>query len=119
MKICKLAAIICSWFLFALFSAWASEPFFFIQLTDPQFGMFANNTNFVQETKNAELAVAAVNRLHPAFVVVTGDLVNRTGDKAQIAEYKRIFGKIDSTIPIYNDAGNHDVGNIPTREAIA
>ena len=119
MKICKLAAIICGWFLFALFSAWASEPFSFIQLTDPQFGMFANDTNFVQETKNAELAVAAVNRLHPAFVVVTGDLVNRTGDKAQIAEYKRIFGKIDSTIPAYNVAGNHDVGNTPTHEAIA
>lgn len=97
----------------------ANEPFFFIQLTDPQFGMFADNTNFVQETANFEFAVATVNRLHPAFVVVTGDLVNRTGDAAQIKEYKRILAEVDPTIPVYNVAGNHDVGNAPTPGAVA
>src|SRR5678815_2656978 len=50
-----------------------AEPFFFLQLSDPQFGMFANDKNFVQETANHELAVATVNRLRPAFVIVTGD----------------------------------------------
>ena len=97
----------------------AAEPFFFIQLSDPQFGMFANNSNFVQETANCEFVVATINRLHPAFVVVTGDLVNRAGDAAQIAEYKRVFGKVDAAIPVYNVAGNHDVGNVPTSETIA
>ncbi len=112
------------WFVVVLFfsgglAAPAAEPFFFIQLTDPQFGMFANNSNFVQETANCEFVVATINRLHPAFVVVTGDLVNRAGDAAQIAEYKRVFGKVDATIPVYNVAGNHDVGNVPTPETIA
>lgn len=92
----------------------AAEPFFFIQLTDPQFGMFTDNTNFVQETANFEFAVATVNRLRPAFVVVTGDLVNKPGDAEQIAEYRRIVGKIDRSIPVYDVAGNHDVENIPT-----
>lgn len=99
-------------------TALADESFFFIQLSDPQFGMFATNANFVQETANAEFAVATINRLHPAFVVVTGDLVNRTGNAAQIAEYKRVFGKIDPSIPLYNVAGNHDVGNVPTPESV-
>jgi len=97
----------------------AVEPFFFIQLSDPQFGMFANNANFVQETANFEFAVANINRLHPAFVVVTGDLVNKVGDAAQIAEYKRVLAKIDPAIPVYNVAGNHDVGNVPTPATIA
>jgi serine/threonine-protein phosphatase CPPED1 len=92
----------------------AEEPYFFIQLSDPQLGMFTNNADFVQDTANFEFAVAAVNRLRPAFVVITGDLVNKPGDAAQIAEYRRIVGKIDSSIPVYNVAGNHDVQNEPT-----
>src|SRR5689334_7130101 len=97
----------------------AAEPFFFIQLSDPQFGMFTENTNFVQETANYEFAVATVNRLKPAFVIVTGDLVHRPGDPEQIAEYRRITAKLDPAIPVYNVAGNHDVGNVPTPESLA
>jgi serine/threonine-protein phosphatase CPPED1 len=92
----------------------ADEPFFFIQLSDPQLGMFSNNANFVQDAANFEFAVASVNRLHPAFVIITGDLVNKAGDRAQIAEYRRIVAKIDPSIPVYNVAGNHDVENVPT-----
>jgi len=92
----------------------AAEPYFFIQLSDPQFGMFTGDKDFVQETANFEFAVAAVNRLRPKFVVITGDLVNKPGDAAQIAEFKRIVAKIDSTIPVHNVAGNHDVENVPT-----
>jgi len=97
----------------------AAEPFFFIQLTDPQFGMFTTNRDFVQETANFEFAVAAINRLRPAFVVVTGDLVNQVGDSAQIGEYKRILAEVNPAIPVYNVAGNHDVGNVPTPETVA
>jgi 3',5'-cyclic AMP phosphodiesterase CpdA len=92
----------------------AAEPFFFIQLSDPQFGMFTDNQDFAQETANFEFAVATVNRLRPAFVVITGDLVNKPGDAAQIAEYQRILRRIDSAIPVYNVAGNHDIENVPT-----
>jgi predicted phosphodiesterase len=97
----------------------AAEPFFFIQLSDPQFGMFTTNKEFAQETANFEFAVATVNRLRPAFVVITGDLVNQPGDAAQIAEYQRIVRRVDSTIPVYNVAGNHDVDNVPTPATIA
>jgi predicted MPP superfamily phosphohydrolase len=97
----------------------AEAPWFFIQLSDPQLGMFTDNRDFVQDTANFEFAIAAVNRLKPAFVVVTGDLVNKPGDAAQIAEYRRIVGKIDRAIPVYNIAGNHDVQNEPTPESLA
>jgi serine/threonine-protein phosphatase CPPED1 len=95
-------------------AAAAEEPFFFIQLSDPQLGMFTNNADFAQDAANFEFAVAAVNRLRPAFVVITGDLVHKPGDAAQIAEYRRIVATIDQSIPVHNVAGNHDVENEPT-----
>nr|WP_068890538.1 metallophosphoesterase [Pedobacter panaciterrae] len=94
------------------------EPFFFIQMSDPQLGFFNDNRDFVKETENFEKAIKAANRLHPAFVIVTGDLINRAGDKAQIAEYKRIVSMLDKSIPIYHVAGNHDVNNEPKTQDI-
>jgi len=91
----------------------------FILMSDPQFGMFAQNRNFEHETANFEFAIATANRLKPAFVVVTGDLVNKGGDPAQIAEYKRIAGKLDRGIRLLSVPGNHDVGNEPTAETLA
>jgi serine/threonine-protein phosphatase CPPED1 len=95
-----------------------SKPFYFFQMSDPQFGMFTDNHGFARETQNFEKAIEAANRLHPAFVIVCGDLVNRTGDSVQIAEYKRIAAKLDPSIPLYNVAGNHDVGNAPTAASL-
>src|ERR1019366_4963872 len=91
----------------------------FIQMSDPQFGMYAENKGFEHETANFEFAVAADNRLKPAFVVLTGDLVNAAGDAAQIAEFKRVAGKLDKSIRLFLMPGNHDVGNEPTEESLA
>ena len=55
----------------------------FIQMSDTQFGMFTKNAGFAHETANFEFAVAAANRMQPAFVVITGDLINKEGDPAQ------------------------------------
>jgi 3',5'-cyclic AMP phosphodiesterase CpdA len=98
---------------------WAAEPFFFIQLSDPQFGMYTTNRDFVQESANFEFAAATINRLRPAFIVITGDLVNKEGDAAQIGEFKRIAAKIDRAIPVYKVAGNHDIENNPTPKTVA
>ncbi len=104
---------------FAPRAAAAEEPFFFIQLSDPQLGMFTENRDFAQDAANFEFAVTAVNRLRPAFVVITGDLVHKPGDSAQITEYRRIVAKIDPSIPVYNVPGNHDVQNVPTPASVA
>ncbi len=94
------------------------EPFFFIQLTDTQFGFFTDNKSFEKETENFERAIAAANRLHPAFVVITGDLINKPADQAQLREYKRIVALLDPSIPVYHVAGNHDVTNDPKQSDI-
>ena len=96
----------------------AGDRFFFMQLSDPQLGMYMADSSFLQETANLEMAVATANRLRPAFVVVTGDLVNQMGNKDQMAEYLRITSKLDRSIPLYNVPGNHDIGNDPTPASI-
>jgi predicted phosphodiesterase len=90
----------------------------FIQMSDPQFGMYAKDQEFAHETANFEFAIATANRLKPAFVVITGDLINKDGDKAQAAEYHRIVAKLDRQIRLFSVPGNHDVGNEPTAESL-
>jgi predicted MPP superfamily phosphohydrolase len=90
-----------------------------IQMSDPQFGMYTKDQGFVQETANFEFAIATANRLKPAFVAITGDLINKAGDAAQAAEYKRIAAKLDPAIKLYAMPGNHDVGNEPAAESLA
>ncbi len=91
----------------------------FIQMSDPQFGMYTKNANFEHETANFEFAIATANRLKPAFVVITGDLINEAGNAAQAAEYHRIAAKLDPGIKLYAVAGNHDVQNEATPASLA
>lgn len=88
--------------------------FFFIQMSDPQLGMFTANRDFDQEIELFTWAIGLANRLRPAFVMVTGDMTNEPMDKRQGAEALRIGNTINSDIPIYWLAGNHDVGDAPT-----
>jgi 3',5'-cyclic AMP phosphodiesterase CpdA len=103
----------------AVSSLFGADDFWFLQMSDPQFGMAAKDAEFGYETLNYEYAIAQANRLKPQFVIVTGDLVNKAGDAAQIAEYKRITAKLDRSIRVYSVPGNHDVGNEPTPETLA
>lgn len=110
---------LCLYCVFFLFPTWAADPWYFVQMSDPQFGMYTENRDFQQETANFEFAIATANRWHPTFVIETGDLTNKAGDTAQIDEYHRIAAKLGHDIPIYNVAGNHDVMNTPTHESLA
>ena len=88
-----------------------SDPFFFIQLSDPQLGFIDDNRSYARETELMELFTDAINRLRPAFVVVTGDMVHDLNDAGQVAEFDRLIARIDPAIPVYFTPGNHDVGN--------
>jgi len=96
-----------------------AEPYFFIQLADPQFGLFTRNKDFARETELYEQAIAHINRLQPACVVICGDLINQAGNDEQFDELMRITGKLDKNIPLYWLPGNHDVGDAPTPESLA
>jgi 3',5'-cyclic AMP phosphodiesterase CpdA len=102
---------------FALAGTLAAQTF--IQMTDPQFGMFTKDADFAHETANFEFAIATANRLMPVFVIVTGDLTNQSSDAAQTAEYQRITAKLNPKIKLFSVAGNHDVGDEPTTESLA
>ena len=66
--------------------------------------MFTKDASFEHETVNFEFAIA--NRLKPAFAVITGDLINKGGNPAQSAEYKRISAKLDPKIRLFSVPGN-------------
>jgi len=95
-----------------------NAPWFFIQLTDPQFGMFENNKGFEKETILYEKAVEKINNLKPDFVIITGDFVHNSESPEQIAEFKRITALIDPKIPVYLTPGNHDIGQTPDEESL-
>lgn len=92
--------------------------FTFVQLTDIQMGMISNNKNCVEEIRLYSLAIQEINRLKPAFVVITGDFVNNRTDTSQLCAYERVTSTISKKIPVYYIPGNHDVGAKPTAETL-
>ena len=85
--------------------------FFFIVAADPQ--LFWGPVELWEE------AIEHANRLKPALVVVCGDLIQEPGNEEQARAYLEVAGRLDPSIPLYNVAGNHDVGNRPTPESLA
>ena len=108
--------------------------FHFIQLADPQFGMYARLSGKTAEeiaeyraggmvvapaprTEGHETesrlfreAINEANRLRPDFVVVCGDIV-QFWDKTELSdEALKIAAELDDGIPMYWVPGNHDLG---------
>ena len=110
----KIISVVC--FLLAVFVSHGiaadSAPFFFLQLSDPQFGFIDNNKSISAETEAMNKAVTAINQLKPPFVVITGDFVNNSKSKEQIAAYKSMVAQIDSSVKVYMIPGNHDIGKV-------
>lgn len=95
----------------------SNEPFYFIQLADPQIG-FTESKNFENEIRNFEKAITGVNRLKPAFMVIPGDLVSNCTNQNQIAEFQRIYKNLEQGIAGYLTTGNHDVRTIPSENTL-
>ena len=110
----KIISVVC--FLLAVFVSHGiaadSAPFFFLQLSDPQFGFIDSNKSISAETEAMNKAVTAINQLKPPFVVITGDFVNNSKSKEQIAAYKSMIAQIDSSVKVYMIPGNHDIGKV-------
>mmetsp|Transcript_17505 Transcript_17505/g.28331 ORF Transcript_17505/g.28331 Transcript_17505/m.28331 type:complete len:325 (+) Transcript_17505:21-995(+) len=74
----------------------------------------------------SERAVEKINGLRPrpAFAVVCGDLVNAypmkdpAKNSRQVADFKRVYSKLDGSIKLVCVCGNHDVGEDPDKKSI-
>ena len=80
-------------------------------MCDTQLGM----GGYEHGVKMFGLAVATINGMKPDFVVICGDLVNKTDDKS-FADFNSI--RAGFKLPCYCAAGNHDVENQPTLESL-
>ncbi len=89
----------------------AQSPFFFVQIADTQLGFSANNADLKIEMDNFRRAVDDINRLKPAFVLISGDLVNDPHNPKQIRAFWSVARGISPGIPVHLVAGNHDVGS--------
>ncbi len=67
-------------------------------------------------------ALAAINKLRPKFVVVTGNMTAAAfGDAehaAQTEVFRRAMARLSDTIPALYVPGPHDVGETPTAESL-
>ena len=67
-------------------------------------------------------AIAAANRLRPAFVVMGGDMVDDPSSREQYETLMEITSELDPDIPMRWVPGNHDIAPdtvVPTSESIA
>ena len=110
MAICVglIAFFFCSWIQGGTYK---SEPFKFVQMCDPQFGMRV----YERDVRNFKQAVKQINTLKPDFVVICGDLVHEPDEKS-FADFNKI--KAGFSIPCYCVVGNHDIGKKTTIESL-
>jgi 3',5'-cyclic AMP phosphodiesterase CpdA len=90
----------------------------FMQTADPQMGMFTANHGSQKEIVNLSEVVREANLLHPAFLVICGDLMNASQNPEQLQAFKTTITKLNGA-PLHLVPGNHDVGNKPTAPQLA
>ena len=122
--------------------------FNFIQMADPQVGMYArfagmdsetiadfqkhgmnvkpapkmNSNSMEPERKNLTTALDEFDKIDPAFVVVCGDMVNEFDNEYQKKLIRETLGEYGKTTPVHWVAGNHDIGVnnlIPDRDSVS
>lgn len=91
----------------------AQAPQVFMQIADPQMGMILKDQSSQPEIEHLTAVTREAERLHPAFVVVCGDLVNNNRNAAELEAFHQAMSRLRD-VPVHLVPGNHDVGNQPT-----
>ena len=89
-----------------LLAACGPEPFTFVQMSDTQIGFIDDSPAYTHSDSLMKAAVAGVNALHPAYVFVTGDLVDNPADPVQDSVFRVRMADLEA--PAYVLLGNHD-----------
>lgn len=106
--------------------------FTFIQGADTQFGLIdrwflknpIENNVWDQEIELTKQAIKHANEMvpKPKFFILCGDLIDAMPHTkhrgVQEEDFKKLFSELDSEIPLVCVCGNHDVGDIPTKESL-
>jgi len=82
--------------------------FTFIQAADPQMEYCPDSPS------NWQVTISKVNTLNPAFLIVTGDLLNSVGSQYQADLYFDAAAGLKPGITRYDVPGNHDLHDAPT-----
>lgn len=82
------------------------EPFTFVQMSDTQIGFFDNSPRYAHSDSLMKAAVEGANALDPAYVFITGDMLNQPGNAVQDSVYR--VRKAEIKAPVYEVSGNHD-----------
>lgn len=91
------------------------EPFTFVQMSDTQIGFIDTSPRFAHSDSLMKAAVDAANNLGPAYVFVTGDLVDNPTDPVQDSVFRTRLAEL--RMPVYTVPGNHDYLGFYTGEA--
>lgn len=86
--------------------------FNFVQMTDTQIGFFDYNSGCMHSDSLFDAAVKELNRIKPALVIITGDLVDSPREpdfSLQDSIYRANLAKIDTSIEVFDLPGNHDI----------
>lgn len=95
------------------------NEFFFVQISDLQFGMYRPDADDYPETDLVRLAIERLNALEPDFVLCTGDLIDIPGSEKQMGHAREMLKDLNRNIPFLAVPGNHDVGDAPSRDDLA
>ncbi|MCC5878065.1 MAG: metallophosphoesterase [Candidatus Sumerlaeia bacterium] len=108
-------------FLLAILAACASGPprsqdFTFVQISDPQIGMymaFKEADDYTPELRDFARGVELVSDLAPEFIVITGDLVETWNNHTEIAHFMEFKAALEAHAPVHLQPGNHDMAPNP------
>lgn len=84
----------------------------FVQMSDTQIGFFDYNSGCMHSDSLFDACVKELNRIRPALVVITGDLVDDPREpnfSLQDSIYRANLAKIDPSIEVFDLPGNHDI----------
>ncbi len=94
-----------------------SKQFTFVQITDIHLDAIEEHRSFFEK------AIREINKINPAFVIATGDLLLEAERVtiSQAKEWYDIYSGLISTfnIPVFNMVGNHDVVGIHYKKDIS
>lgn len=94
-----------------------SKQFTFVQITDIHLDALEEHRIFFEK------ALSEINKINPAFIIVTGDLVF-AAESATISQAKEWYNIYSDSIenldvPVFNMVGNHDVAGICYKKDIS